>query len=63
MKLIGNLKNQVENAKSKEEAKDLIERAGISLTDDELDMVSGGRTVILPPEGQNEEIYFNSSPR
>ena len=42
MKLIGNLKNQVENAKSKEEAKGIIEKAGMSLTMDELDMVTGG---------------------
>lgn len=63
MKLIGNLKNQVDNAKSKEEAKGLIEKAGMSLTADELDMVTGGGATLLPPEGQNEEINFNSSPR
>ena len=42
MKLIGNLKNRVENANSKEEAKGIIEKAGMSLTEDELDMVTGG---------------------
>lgn len=45
MKLIGNLKNQVENAKSKEEAKGIIEKAGMSLTMDELEMVTGGGSV------------------
>ena len=42
MKLIGNLKKQVEKAKSRDEAKDLIKSAGMMLTDDELEMVAGG---------------------
>ena len=42
MKLIGNLKKQVEKANSREEAKDLIKNAGMMLTDDELEMVAGG---------------------
>ena len=42
MKLIGKLKKQVENANNKEEVKEIIEKAGMSLTDDELDMVTGG---------------------
>ncbi len=37
MKLIGNLKKQVEETKNKEEAKEVIEKAGMELTDDELD--------------------------
>ena len=43
MKLIGNLKKQVEETKNKEEAKEVIEKAGMQLTDDELDMISGGQ--------------------
>ena len=43
MKLIGNLKKQVEQTESKEEAKKVIEQAGMELTDDELDQVAGGR--------------------
>ena len=42
MELIGDLKKQVEQASSKEEARSLIEEAGMQLTDDELEMVAGG---------------------
>ena len=46
MKLIGVLKKKVENAETKEEARDVIKKAGILLDDDELDQVSGGRATI-----------------
>ncbi len=42
MKLIGNLKKQVENENTMEGRKSLIEKAGMLLTDDELDKVAGG---------------------
>ena len=42
MKLIGKLKNDVDEANNKEEAKDIIAEAGVELTDDDLDQVSGG---------------------
>lgn len=42
MKLIGELKKHVEETKNKEEAKEVIEKAGMQLTDDELDQVAGG---------------------
>ena len=42
MKLIGNLKKQVEETNNKEEAKEVIEKAGMKLTDEELDQVTGG---------------------
>ena len=42
MKLIGDLKIQVEKTESKDEKKRLIEKAGMLLTDDELDLLSGG---------------------
>ena len=42
MELIGKLKKQVEDANNKEEAKDIIADAGMELTDDELEKVSGG---------------------
>ena len=45
MKLVGNLKKQVEEPKNKEEAKEVIEKAGMELTDDELDQVAGGRII------------------
>ena len=42
MKLIGELKEKVEAAESREEARRAIEDAGIELTDDELDGIAGG---------------------
>ena len=42
MKLIGNLRKQVEETNTKEEAKEVIKEAGMLLTDDELDLVAGG---------------------
>ena len=49
MKLIGELKKQVEETKSKEEAKEIIEKAGMQLTDEELDNVTGGHKINLRP--------------
>lgn len=42
MKLTGELKEKVEKAETKEEAKKTIEEAGMILDDAELDQVSGG---------------------
>ena len=42
MKLTGNLKKQVEQTDSKEEARKVIEQAGMELTDNELDQAAGG---------------------
>ena len=42
MKLTGELKEKVEKAESKEEAKKTIEEAGVILDDQELDQVTGG---------------------
>ena len=44
MKLIGKLKEKVEQTATKEEAKKAIEEAGMELTDEELELVAGGRT-------------------
>lgn len=43
MKLTGILKDKVEAAETQEEKKDIIAQAGMELTDDELEMVAGGR--------------------
>ena len=48
MKLVGNLKNQVEKANSKEEAKEIIEKAGMELTSEEVEMVAGGMSICPP---------------
>ena len=45
MKLIGKLKEDVEKAENKEEAKKIIEKAGMELTDEEMDQVAGGGTM------------------
>ncbi len=45
MKLIGKLKENVEKAENKEEAKKIIEKAGMELTDEEMDQVAGGGTM------------------
>ena len=42
MKLIGNLKKTVDEIDTKEGKRDAIRKAGILLTDDELEQVSGG---------------------
>ncbi len=42
MKLIGQLKNKVEQAENKEEAKQIIQDAGMLLDDQEMDQVTGG---------------------
>ena len=45
MQLVGDLKDKVEKAENQEEAKKIIEEAGMVLTEDELDQVAGGRGV------------------
>ena len=59
MKLIGNLKKQVENAETKNEKKRLIENAGMLLTDDELEQVSGGK-FLEETDPQDLEWYKGS---
>ena len=49
MKLTGILKKQVEKADNKAEKRRLIEKAGMKLTDDELEMVSGGQSGRFQP--------------
>ena len=59
MKLIGNLKKQVEKAATKNERKSLIGKAGMLLTDDELEQVSGGGDsdyMFYPDTGANHML-------
>ncbi len=51
MKLTGDLKKKVEQTQTKEEAKDAIKKAGMLLTDDELEQVSGGEEYFFPSGG------------
>ena len=56
MKLTGDLKKQVETAQTKEEAKDLIKKAGMELTDDELEQVAGGTGLDLFYDEKRKEV-------
>ena len=40
---------KLENAKTEEEAKKIIEESGINLTDEELDQVAGGQPLFSTP--------------
>ena len=42
MELTKEQKEKLENSESKEEAKKILEEAGMNLTDEELDQVAGG---------------------
>ena len=42
MKLVGELKEKVEQTENTAEAKEVIEAAGLELTDDEVEEVAGG---------------------
>lgn len=44
MKLVGELKEKVEKTEDLTEAKNLIENAGMQLTDEEMNQVAGGIT-------------------
>ena len=48
MELTKELKEKLENAKSAEEAKNILKEAGLELTEEELDQVAGG----FPPNIQ-----------
>ena len=43
MEIIGKLKENVEKAETKEEAKEIIKDAGVILDDEDLDKASGGK--------------------
>ena len=47
MKLVGELKDKVEKAETKEEAKKIIKEAGMELTDEEINQVAGGSSATL----------------
>jgi hypothetical protein len=51
MKLTGKLKENVEKAENKEEAKKIIKEAGMILIDTELDQVAGGARPLIPKKG------------
>jgi hypothetical protein len=50
MELTKELKEKLENAESKEEAKKILEEAGVELTDEEMDQVAGGQPLFDIPK-------------
>ncbi len=52
MELIGKLKDEMAQAKSKDEAKEIMENAGMKLNDDELDSVAGGFGICKPRKAE-----------
>ena len=52
MKLTGKLKKDVEKTENKEKVREIIAEAGMELTDDELEKVSGGAHERPPGKGQ-----------
>jgi len=50
MKLIGRLKKDVESATSKTEANEILMNAGVELTPDELEYVTGGISTARPSQ-------------
>ena len=56
MKLTGDLEKQVNSAKDRDEARQLIENAGMLLDDEELNSVAGGN-VCFPPNVHPKDIY------
>ena len=55
MKLIGKLKDKVDKANNKDEARNIIKEAGMELTMDELELVAGGR------EGENTRTTWGNN--
>ena len=54
MKLVGELKKEVEKIETKEGKKEAIKKAGMELSDEELDQVAGGRWVV----GDGGMVYW-----
>ena len=56
MRLIEKLKNKVEKAETKQATKEIIKDAGMELTDEELDEVTGGFGGGLLPEDMFRQV-------
>ena len=55
MKLVGELKEKVEKTETREEARKIIEEAGMELTDEEMDQVAGG--IKIPRDFKHSDLY------
>ena len=54
MKLVGELKNKVEKTENLDEAKKIIEEAGMQLSDEEMNNVAGGGQPSAPRRAPQE---------
>lgn len=63
MKLIGKLKENVEKAENKEQAKKIIKKAGMELTDEEMAAVSGGEVLCVRSGDGTMLTYEGNLPR
>ena len=59
MKLTGELEKKVEQAKTKDEAKQFIKNAGMILTDEELNQATGGLIIKRNRTSDRERLYEN----
>ncbi len=59
MELVGKLKDEISKAKDKKEAKEIMENAGMKLTDDELDAVAGGGGIAVAGGGRTKQRARN----
>ncbi len=57
MELTGKLKDEMSKAKDMDEAKKIMENAGMKLTADELDAVAGGLWVRKPEKTPSADKY------
>ena len=58
MELTGKLKENVEKAENKEDAKKIIKEAGMILSDTELDQIAGGGGGIMQPISPKKGLPF-----
>ena len=58
MRLTGKLKEIVDKAESKNQAKEIIARAGMELTDEEIEQVTGGRSITIGHMEQRSDNPF-----
>ncbi len=58
MKLVGELKNKVEKTENLDEAKKIIEEAGMQLSDEEMNNVAGGSYNAMEIEFRAHQFTF-----
>ena len=59
MELTKELKEKLEKAETKEEAKKIIEDAGMELTDEEIEQVAGGRYYRIKDSEKDSTLHIS----